>query len=281
MANVLSVLGKATDDDMRKQVAIFEVVTVKNIMGTEGLKVAEKAAGVVNSVGRLLGAKNRLVKDLKPHSIEEQIEEKIEESNTIEKSKVLLNREWSFWENYETKGKEKVDYSQLLKEIYTFNDIISFWQFWNNYPGNDLKKIFFDGEYVTYFFKEKYRIIAMNVFQKGIRPEWEDKQNNKGNILTLGYNIKLDEIDDFLFKAEELWVKLICLLIGENLPFSSNINGIRFVDKNKIGFKNNNNIYIFKYEIWVNSKMEEKELEQLKDHCNSIFECQGTIKPIK
>ena len=69
--------------------------------------------------------------------------------------------------------------------------------------------------------------------------------NNKGNILTLGYNIKLDEIDDFLFKAEELWVKLICLLIGENLPFSSNINGIRFVDKNKIGFKNNNNIYIF------------------------------------
>ena len=79
MANVLSVLGKATDDDMRKQVAIFEVVTVKNIMGTEGLKVAEKAAGVVNSVGRLLGAKNRLVKDLKPHSIEEQIEEKIEE----------------------------------------------------------------------------------------------------------------------------------------------------------------------------------------------------------
>ena len=53
-------------------------------------------------------------------------EEKIEESNTIEKSKVLLNREWSFWENYETKGKEKVDYSQLLKEIYTFNDIISY-----------------------------------------------------------------------------------------------------------------------------------------------------------
>ena len=29
----------------------------------------------------------------------------IEESNTIEKSKVLLNREWSFWENYESKSK--------------------------------------------------------------------------------------------------------------------------------------------------------------------------------
>ncbi|SEH20813.1 hypothetical protein [Selenomonas sp. KH1T6] len=79
MANVLSVLEKAMDDDIRNQVAIFEVVTVKNIMGTEGVKVAEKAAGMVNSVGRLLGAKNRLVKDMRPRSIEEQIEDKIEE----------------------------------------------------------------------------------------------------------------------------------------------------------------------------------------------------------
>ena len=203
----------------------------------------------------------------------------IEESNTIEKSKVLLNREWSFWENYESKSKEKVDYSQLLKEIYTFNDIISFWQFWNNYPGNDLKKIFFDGEYISYFFKEKYRIIAMNIFQKGIKPEWEDKQNNKGNILTLGYNINNEGIDEFLVKAEESWIKLICLLIGETLPFCENINGIRFVDKNKIGYKNN--LFIFKYEIWVNSKMKEKELEELKDYCNVKFECQVTIKQIK
>ena len=67
------------DDDIRNQVAVFEVVTVKNIMETEGLKVAEKAAGMVNSVGRLLGAKNRLIKDLRPRSIDEQIDDKIEE----------------------------------------------------------------------------------------------------------------------------------------------------------------------------------------------------------
>lgn len=79
MANVLSVLKEAMDDDIRNQVAIFEVVTVKNIMETEGLKVAEKAAGMVNSVGRMLGAKNRLVKDLRPRSIDEQIDDKIEE----------------------------------------------------------------------------------------------------------------------------------------------------------------------------------------------------------
>ncbi len=118
----------------------------------------------------------------------------------------------------------------------------------------------------------------MNIFQKGIKPEWEDEKNNRGNILTLGYNIKNDEINEFLIKAQDLWVELICLLIGETLPFSENINGIRFVDKTKLGFKAS---IIFKYEIWVNSQMKEKELEELKSYCTKIFGCQGTIKPIR
>ena len=117
---------------------------------------------------------------------EKESDLEIEESDTIEKEKILLNRPWSFWENYEEKSKDK-NYSESFKEIYTFDNIISFWQFWNKYPGNDTKKIFYNGEYVTYFFKEKYRIIAMNVFAKGIRPEWEDEKNKKGNIFILGY----------------------------------------------------------------------------------------------
>lgn len=149
--------------------------------------------------------------------MEDSLDIDMEETDTIEKSKVLLNREWSFWENYEAKerkGKDQ-DYSELTKEIYSFNDIVSFWQFWNHYPGNDIKKIFFDGEYLRFFFKEKYRIIAMNIFQKDIRPEWEDDKNKKGNILTLSYTIKNEEIDDFLSQASKSWIKLICLLIGK------------------------------------------------------------------
>ena len=211
--------------------------------------------------------------------MEETLDIDMEETDTIEKSKVLLNREWSFWENYEAKerkGKDQ-DYSELTKEIFSFNDIVSFWQFWNHYPGNDIKKIFFDGEYLRFFFKEKYRIIAMNIFQKDIRPEWEDDNNKKGNILTLSYTIKNEEIDDFLSQASKSWIKLICLLIGETLPNCENINGIRFVDKTKLGF---NKSIIFKYEIWVNSKMKEKELDKLKQYCTETFGCQGTIKPI-
>ena len=48
---------------------------------------------------------------------------KIDESDTIEQDKVLLNRSWSFWENYETKTKGLQSY--VIEEIYNFDNIIS------------------------------------------------------------------------------------------------------------------------------------------------------------
>ena len=210
--------------------------------------------------------------------MEESISEaKLEESETIEKEKIVLKRSWSFWENYESKNRAEKDYSKLLKEIYTFNDIISFWQFWNKYPGNDTKQIFYNGEHVKYFFKEKYRIIAMNVFEQGIKPEWEDKKNQKGNVLTLEYVVDTG-LDVFLPKVTELWKKLLLYLIGETLPYSDNINGIRFCDKTKFGYNKN---VIFKFEIWVSSLMKEEELEELKKCLLTEFGCSATIKPIK
>ena len=202
---------------------------------------------------------------------------KLEESETIEKEKILLKRSWSFWENYESKNRADKDYSKLLKEIYTFHDIISFWQFWNKYPGNDTKQIFYNGDHVKYFFKEKYRIIAMNVFEEGIKPEWEDIKNQKGNVLTLEYVVDTG-LDIFLPKVTELWKKLLLYLIGETLPYSDNINGIRFCDKTKFGY---NKSVIFKFELWVSSLMKEEELEELKKYLITEFGCSATIKPIK
>ena len=202
---------------------------------------------------------------------------KLGESDTIEKDKVLLKRLWSFWENYEPKNKSTKTYSQSLAEIYTFDNILSFWQFWNKYPGKTASTIFYSGEYLKYFFTEKYRITAMNIFVKGIKPEWEDEKNKKGKILTLEYIIE-EGLDKFLSKADELWIKLICLLIGETIPYSDNINGIRFVDKTKVGY---NKSIMFKFEIWVNSSMKEEELEEIKQLLAKEFGCQGTIKPIQ
>ena len=209
--------------------------------------------------------------------------EELEESDTIELEKVLLNRSWSFWENHEPKNKNKnqssskVDYSESVKEIYTFDNILSFWQFWNKYPGKKSREIFYDGECMKYFFKDKYRITAMNIFEKGIKPEWEHEKNKKGKILSLEYIVG-EKLNDFFSMADELWIKLIILLIGETLPNGNNINGIRFVDKTKMGYHIS---VMFKFEIWVNKDMKEEELEEIKKILSKEFGCLGTIKPIQ
>ena len=207
------------------------------------------------------------------------MKETIEESDTIEKEKVLLKRSWSFWENYDLKDKkEKKDYSKLLKEIYTFNDIISFWQFWNKYPGSNTKNIFFNEENIKLFFKEKLRIIAMNLFESGIRPEWEDSKNKKGKVLTQEYLIETG-LEQFLTEITEIWIKLICYLIGEIIPHCNNINGIRFVDKAKFGYYKN---IIFRIEIWVNSQMNAQEVEELKKFLFDNFNFPGiTVKELE
>jgi hypothetical protein len=207
------------------------------------------------------------------------MKETIEESDTIEKEKVLLKRSWSFWENYDLKDKkEKKDYSKLLKEIYTFNDIISFWQFWNKYPGSNTKNIFFNEENIKLFFKEKLRIIAMNLFESGIRPEWEDSKNKKGKVLTQEYLIETG-LEQFLTEITEIWIKLICYLIGEIIPHCNNINGIRFVDKAKFGYYKN---IIFRIEIWVNSQMNVEDVEELKKFLFDNFKFPGiTVKELE
>ena len=199
--------------------------------------------------------------------------DQIKESSTIEKEKVKLNRIWSFWENYESKDRS-IEYSKLIKEIYTFDNIISFWQFWNKYPGNDANKIFFNGEDITFFFKEKFRVISMNLFEKGIRPEWEDEKNKKGKIFSLEYDIKQD-LQGFLNEVNKSWVKLISLLIGEQLPASQYINGIRFVDKVKFG-KN----VLFRFEIWTNSSIETNDIEKLAQFLSDTFGAKAHVKEI-
>lgn len=204
----------------------------------------------------------------------------IKESNVIEEKKVRLNREWSFWENYEPKEKNQknLDYSMFLKNIYTFNDLISFWQFWNKYPGSTPSKIFYNGEVIRYFFREKYRIIAMNLFQSGIRPEWEDEKNKKGKVLTLEYLVSTD-LDKFMDTVEKTWTSLMLSLIGENLFYSQYINGIRFIDKTQIG---GGKRIMFRFEVWTNKNITEEELTSLKEYLGKNFGCAGiSVKDIK
>ena len=194
------------------------------------------------------------------------------------KTDILLNsvqfsKAWTFWETYKSKTKE-LEYANSKKLIFKWNDLITFFQFWNKYPGKDIKNILFDGNKVKYFFNEKYRITSMNIFQDGIEPMWEDEQNKGGKYFQCDYQIKSD-LETFSQLANAHWKKLALCTMGGTIPNGEYINGIRFVDKTNF---ERGKIIMFRIEIWVKKGLEEKKLNELKSFFSTHLGCENVIQ---
>ena len=202
-----------------------------------------------------------------------------EKNADIPLSSVRFSKSWIFWESYTTKSKnQKLSYDDANKQIFKWYDIITFFQFWGKYPGKDIRNIFFDGNNVKFFFEEKYRINSMNIFQEGIKPMWEDVKNKGGKYFQLDYQVKKDEIEDFVKAANFNWKKLALCTMGGSLPHASFINGIRFVDKTDF---ERGRIIMFRIEVWVTKELEENKLEELKSYLSKNYGCEKvTVKDI-
>ena len=194
------------------------------------------------------------------------------------KSEIPLNavkfkKSWTFWETYVSKTTD-LSFENSNKLIFKWDDIITFFQFWNKYPGRDIKNILFDGNNLKYFFNEKYRINSMNIFQEGIKPMWEDDQNKGGKYFQLDYKIKSDEMDTFSELANIHWKKLALTTMGGSIPHADYINGIRFVDKTDF---DRGKIIMFRMEVWLRKNMEENKLEELKKYLGDNLGCERVI----
>ena len=200
-----------------------------------------------------------------------------ESKDNIPISNVKFSKEWTFWESYICKNK-KLTYEEGNKQIFKWNDLITFFQFWNKYPGNDVKNIFFDGTNVKYFFKEKYRIEAMYIFKEEIKPMWEDPQNAGGKYLQLEYKIKKEEMNDFSSASSFQWKKLILCTMGQSLPGAEFINGVRFIDKTDF---ERGKIIMFRIEVWTSKNMPEDKLKELGKYLKNNMRCEVSVKDIK
>lgn len=191
---------------------------------------------------------------------------------------VKFSKYWTFWETYASKEGE-LEYNDSNKLIFKWNDLITFFQFWNKYPGRDIKNIFYDGNIVKYFFNEKYRIISMNIFQEGIQPMWEDKQNDGGKYFQLDYKVEKEDMEKFSNLANIQWKKLTLCTMGGSLPHADYINGIRFVDKTNFS---KGRIIMFRMEVWVKKGLEENKLKELQEYLGKNFGCgEVIVKDIK
>ena len=193
-------------------------------------------------------------------------------------SSVKFTKTWAFWESYATKSKNEQSYGDANKQIFKWSDLITFFQFWNKYPGKDFRNIFFDGNNVKFFFEKKYRINSMNIFQEGIKPMWEDDKNKGGNYFQLDYQVQKDRMEEFANLANKYWKKLALCVMGGTLPYSEYINGIRFVDKTDF---ERGRIIMFRMEVWTNKDLEENQkLDDLKQFFSNNYGCQAVMKKI-
>ena len=188
-------------------------------------------------------------------------------------SSVRFSKSWTFWESYFSKS-INLSYEEANKEIFKWNDVITFFQFWNKYPGNNIKNIFFDGNNIKYFFNENYRINSMNIFIDGIKPMWEDPKNKGGKCLQLEYKIQKEKMDDFSIAANYQWKKLALCTMGMSIPGADYINGIRFIDKTNF---DKGNIIMFRIEIWVEKNIKNNILEELIDFLKKNLGCEKII----
>ena len=183
---------------------------------------------------------------------------------------VKFGKTWTFWETYISKEK-KLEYNDSNKLIFKWDDIITFFQFWNKYPGRDIKNILFDGNNLKYFFNEKYRINSMNIFQEGIKPMWEDEQNKGGKYLQLDYKVQNDKIDEFIKASNYQWKKLALNLMGMTLPGADYINGIRFIDKTNF---ERGKIIMFRIEVWIRKNVEENVIKDIEKYLKENLGCE-------
>ena len=183
---------------------------------------------------------------------------------------VKFGKTWTFWETYISKEK-KLEYNDSNKLIFKWDDIITFFQFWNKYPGKDIKNILFDGNNLKYFFNEKYRINSMNIFQEGIKPMWEDEQNKGGKYFQLDYRVNIEKINEFITASNYQWKKLALNLMGMNLPGADYINGIRFIDKTDF---DRGKIIMFRIEVWIRKNVDENIIEDIKKYLKENLGCE-------
>ena len=109
----------------------------------------------------------------------------------------------------------------------------------------------------------------MSIFQEGIKPLWEDEQNNGGKYFQLDYKIKKEDMETFANLANIHWKKLALCTMGGSLPHCGYINGIRFVDKTDF---ERGKIIMFRMEVWVKKGMEANKVEELKSHLSKNYD---------
>lgn len=106
--------------------------------------------------------------------------------------------------------------------------------------------------------KEQFsrKVDGFSLFKRGIRPEWEDPQNQKASELSTS--------GPFDYNVDILWENMALALIGELIEESDEICGCRVVDKFKKSGKSGSTKPHYRLELWLKPHVSKEVAAELK-----------------
>lgn len=192
-------------------------------------------------------------------------------SSVLNNSSNQLNENYyplkNTWVLYDHTKSDSDTYEASTRKICEFNNVINFWQIFNNYPVPS--KLFNDGIHrplmkCNGISKE---ISSISVFKKGILPKWEDPVNKYGaEFSKRKFNKK-----DSLKELDSNWIDILMACIG--CTIDNSVTGIRVVDSSSQKKNEHTGINEFKVlyriELWFDNIGKKQIIEeQFKDILN-------------
>jgi len=146
--------------------------------------------------------------------------------------------------------------------------VLSFAEAWRNIPHSEVKNFFYNDELKTVQFhnidKEEKRINGFSLFERNIKPEWEDVICEQGGEFRWDFKASLPTV-------QKIWERLVFAVVTSEFAEIDKICGVRLLDKSIVGKEN-----IFRVEVWTKfSKEQDKEAIDIKSYVDKLFADEG------
>jgi hypothetical protein len=157
----------------------------------------------------------------------------------------------NIWVMYDHTKSDSDTYEASTRKICEFNNVINFWQIFNNYPNPS--KLFNNGIYrpIMKCANGNKEISSISVFKRDILPKWEDPVNSMGaEVSKRKFNKK-----EPLKELDANWIDILIACVS--CAIDQSVTGIRVVDSSAIKKNEHTGITEFKVlyriELWFDN----------------------------
>jgi len=176
-----------------------------------------------------------------------------------------LKTKWTLWE-HRSKGPEDDRWIDQFYEVASVESVENLWLLWGHYPKPSLLFAGSKTDEAPLLLKRgdrASRVLGLCFFKTPVPPETR-ATNAKGEAFTgLRSILEIDTNFDDLKTYDQMWENLVLTLVGEEVVFSSDLNGAWLANRTRKGFLTTS--IRLRLELWWDSRLDEAQVNALKD----------------